>query len=222
MIGNMETVVLLSLARKKKEGIFYMKKFFVMIMVLVVALAISGVAMAAPTTDLQQGNVTAGFSVASPTVQFDGTSKDTSIRFDYNLNVGIADRVQLGASFGQAAIESNSFKTREFNATYKLDNNVYGVVGLDNARAIGNQAQTKNYYEVGVVGVLPIADRVNAYGEVNYGANVQKYAVGVTYDLMKNTIFNVEYSDNQYKGFGDLGIGKITVSGVSAGLTYKF
>lgn len=193
--------------------------------VLVFMLAMSSVAMAAPTTDLQQGQVQLGVTVSTPSVEVDGNSLKTDTKLNPSLAVGITSKLQGQFEFNKTALNSgSSFTSNEIGVAYKVQKNLFATVAYENVKAdvVNVNSQTKNLLVVGVTGIVPVADKVNAYGKVAFGKDVQKYAVGVTYDLAKNTMLTVEYADKQYKDFSQLRAEKTTIKGVSYGLVYKF
>jgi hypothetical protein len=130
----------------------------------------------------------------------------------------------------------------EINVLYQINPNVSAYVGMTRSKAKvtetdnygpnpGNitdsesysESQTKNGYQVGLVGQTKLADKLTGWASVSAGNRVNAYEIGLGYDVAKNTELNLFYREVKYKDFDvyDTKV-DVTTKGLRAGVTFKF
>lgn len=206
-----------------------MKKFLV---TLIACLAISSVAMAAPMTNLNKGDTTAGYLYWNPkiTVDVDGRSYDAE---KANANgVYVETAINDNWIVGIETIKGSKDKTisgvncsvdsrfTDVTVQYKIDNNFRLIAGNRNydtslsATGIGSADESTNKFTYGIGVSTAMGDKTTAYTTLLHNDIATDWQIGVNQDLSKNVFLNVNYrcydEDN------------ITLKGVGAGLSYKF
>lgn len=132
--------------------------------------------------------------------------------------------------------------SHEFNVLYQLDPNISAFVGWTKASAkvnysyqlgtspstiietgSGTEKQSKNGYQIGLIGQTKLADKVTGWASVSAGNKITGYEIGVGYDMSEFTEFNVFYRNTKYKDF-NIADEKFDVKtkGLGAGITFKF
>jgi opacity protein-like surface antigen len=130
----------------------------------------------------------------------------------------------------------------EINVLYQINPNVSAYVGVTRSTAKvtvtenygpnpGNitdseslsESQSKNGYQVGLVGQTKLADKLTGWASVSAGNRVNAYEIGLGYDVAKNTELNLFYREVKYKDFNfdDTKL-DVTTKGLGAGVTFKF
>lgn len=126
----------------------------------------------------------------------------------------------------------------EYNILYKLDKNVAAFAGLLSAKGTLNLSggvdgytlyngslptDTKNYWQVGLVGSTKIANKTTLWGSVGVGSNLTNWEVGVSYEFAPSWEFNVNYRDVEAKKLAYSGCNvDAKAKGLGLGITYKF
>lgn len=130
----------------------------------------------------------------------------------------------------------------EINVLYQINPNVSAYVGVTRSTAKitvtenygptpGNitdseslsESQSKNGYQVGLVGQTKLADKLTGWASVSAGNRVNAYEVGLGYDVAKNTELNLFYREVKYKDFDAYSTTvDVTTKGLGAGVTFKF
>lgn len=132
------------------------------------------------------------------------------------------------------ATVSGKVNSDEFNLLYKLDKNFAVFTGLNRAtaslKAIGLNFESKenSSWQVGLIGVTPIADKTKFFGIVSGGSDVVNWEVGLSYEFVKDAEFNVSYRRAKFKNL-DLPVyvnGQPSVDveakGIGYGFSFKF
>lgn len=130
----------------------------------------------------------------------------------------------------------------EINVLYQINPNVSAYVGMTRSTAkvtvtenygpnpgnitdseSASESQSKNGYQVGLVGQTKLADKLTGWASVSAGNRVNAYEIGLGYDVAKNTELNLFYREVKYKDF-DFDDTKldVTTKGLGAGVTFKF
>ena len=178
---------------------------------------------------------------------------DAKSRLGAGITYGIGDKLALQYKYSDNKTETYSYEEtgpgyyyrstidaqltgHEFNLLYQIDPNVSAFVGLTKAKAkvnlmvtdgtfydSGSDSQSKNGYQVGLIGQTKLSDNVTGWASVRAGDKVTGYEIGVGYDVNKDTELNVFYRNTKYKDFNVLGEDfDVTTKGLGAGVTFKF
>lgn len=200
---------------------------------LVVFLAMSSVAMAAPMTNLNKGETAAGYLYWNPKVTVDGRHGHSYDVGKENANgvyveAAISDKFILGIE----TIKGDTSKTvsgvvvgvdtrfTDFTVQYKLDNNVRLIAGNRNydttlsAKGYGSTDVSTNKFIYGIGASTPIGDKTSAYATFLHDSYTDEWQLGVNHNLSKSAMLNINY---RYHDEDD-----VLLKGIGAGLIYKF
>jgi len=169
-----------------------------------------------------------------------GSFSDGSIDFNKKYNLDGAATFGLGnnLAFQYRTFQPESastqgavakFENNEYNVLYKLNKGVSAFAGLVTAKgtlsegALSISANSKNLWQVGVIGSTEIAPKTNLWGVAAAGTNWTNYEVGIGYEFTPNLEFNVNYREVQAKNLNFLGLsGDGKAKGLGFGLTFKY
>lgn len=164
---------------------------------------VASVGMAAPLTDLQQGESTIGYNHynldANQTIDTDG----------FYLENGISNKVIVGIERNSYAVPGYDFKTTDVYAHYKLDPNVRLIVG---SRDYSN-GPSKIFYGLGAN--TNLASKLDGYASVTTSSIVTEWQTGLTYKLNNQTSLQLGYKSYKEDGAA-------TADGLGFGANYKF
>lgn len=156
---------------------------------------------------------------------------------------GTADITGYGTVSGSV---NTKFETNEFNILYKLDKGVAAFAGFVTAKGSLNlsrsseplavssvsapsvesrdiSSSSKNMWQLGLIGVTPIATNVNLYGLVGAGNDWTNFEAGISYEFAPSFEFDVNYRDIEAKKFNLAGYNiDGTAKGLGFGITYTF
>ncbi|MDR3588577.1 MAG: hypothetical protein P4N41_02850 [Negativicutes bacterium] len=226
-----------------------MKKVVVAIICM---LMLSSVAWASPLMDFSagKGSIDLTYRNSENSGNIDGSSMtfDKKYNLDGAITIGLgnkfafqyrnfepkSDDTLLGYGYvrdTRLPLKVNSkIAFNEFNVLYKVDKNVAAFAGLLTAKGTLNflsgpslSTNTKNLWQVGLVGSTSIADKTTLWGSVGVGSNLTNWEVGVSYAFAPSWEFNVNYREIEAKKLSYSGYDVDAKSkGLGLGLTYKF
>ncbi|MBE6079996.1 MAG: porin family protein [Veillonella sp.] len=188
--------------------------------VLVATLAatmLTGAAFAAavPVTDINEGDSKIGVEYSfSQSVTGESGHADG---FGVNLQTGLTDKWALQYSYNKVNLDQSSdVKDHQLNAVYEFHPNFNGYVGGTYIKAGGDH---ETGLQVGVIGHMPLADRLQGFAKVGFGNDIKNtYQVGATYALNNEFDLSLYYQYDKYSV--DNGDG--SVKGFHAGIGYNF
>lgn len=164
------------------------------------AMFVTGVAMAAPITDLEKGESVIGYNHYN--LDISGYSVDDD---SFSLEHGIADKVIVG-------VERNSFdgaKATDLYAHYKLDPNIRLIVGNRDI----DYGPSKMF--VGIGGKTSLAPKVDGYASVTTSSIATEWQAGLAYKLNEQANLNLGYKSLKEDGTP-------TADGLGFGVGIKF
>lgn len=230
-------------AEKQFMGGNEMRKNLAAALILALVLSITGAAFASPLDDYSTGNIAVDFnyrpslSMENKYGSWAGGGEGTwsgqtgnHSSFDGSLTVGLGKKFALQASLYNPRTNDVGYdygmNTQEFNVLYKLTKNVSVFAGAHSAKYTRsfNTPVDKTVLQAGLIGYVPLSSKVNAFGVVGFGSNLQNYEVGLSYVFSKNAEFNLSYRYKSVKQL-DSGFGNwedVTAKGLGYGFTFKF
>ena len=214
---------------------------------------LNSVVGAAPLTDYAKGNTAVDinwFPSMHMTDKYSGSQngKDNAdakrATYSWGLTTGIDGKWAVQYQQFNPKVDrdtANSFnfgmKTQEFNVLYKVDSNLAAFAGWHQTKydyastGVTYSTEKKNVLQVGLIGVTPIAPKMQLFGVVGFGKDLANYEIGASYDLAKNIDFNLFYrytkvknlaSTESYSGMPYNFDDDVTAKGIGYGITYKF
>lgn len=188
--------------------------------VLVATLAatmLTGAAFAAavPVTDINQGDSKIGVEYSfSQNVTGESGHADG---FGVNLQTGLTDKCALQYSFNKINLDDRSdIKDHQLNAVYDIHPNFNVYAGGTYIKAAGDH---ETGLQVGVIGHMPLADRLEGFAKVGFGTDIKNtYQVGATYALNNEFDLSLYYQYDKY----DVDNDKVSAKGFHAGVGYNF
>ena len=168
--------------------------------VLVATLAatmLTGAAFAAavPVTDINQGDSKIGVEYSfSQNVTGESGHADG---FGVNLQTGLTDKWALQYSFNKINLDDRSdIKDHQLNAVYDIHPNFNVYAGGTYIKAAGDH---ETGLQVGVIGHMPLADRLEGFAKVGFGTDIKNtYQVGATYALNNEFDLSLYYQYDKY------------------------
>lgn len=162
------------------------------------------------TTDTSKINVEYNFAQH---VQGDSGHKDG---FGVSLEHGFSDRLAAQYSYSKLNNKNiTNIKDHQLALVYKYNDmiNFYGAGTLIDTHS-------HNYgVQAGVIGYMPISDKINGYAKVGLGDDIkQSYQIGANYALTDGVDLNVYYGYDNY----NMNEKNTTVKGLHAGIGYTF
>lgn len=211
-----------------------MKKFAIILSVLLCTFMMAGVTTASPLTDYSAGKVALDVNW---TPSLDMEANDLSAdgkrgNFDYGLTAGLGNKWAIQYRYFNPVSKDYGgyhagIRSQEVNVLYKLDKNLSAFAGWHQARittnAPGYSLPHKSTWQLGLIGTTEIARKTTLYGIVGAGGSLLSAEAGLSYALAKDLDVNLFY---RYKRIDDLRINDFdidtTTKGFGLGLTYKF
>ncbi|MDR3561110.1 MAG: outer membrane beta-barrel protein [Negativicutes bacterium] len=219
-------------------------------MIVTCLLLLCNMALASPLMDFSQGKGSIDLTWRNADTNLSGPGYSQDFAKNYNLEGGLTYGLGNKFAFQFRTFEAKSgdtitttplfapdranFKltTNEYNVLYKLDKNLAAYAGLVTAKGTfadltfpGNSGgtNTRNFWQVGLVGSTEIAKRTTLWANVAAGTDLTNWGVGVSYAFTPSWELNVDYRDFQAKNLTIPG-GKVDgkAKGVGIGVTYKF
>lgn len=197
-----------------------MKKKILAISVLAV-LSVGAVVLAAPLQDYSKGNgqIDLNYGFKQKAGSIDGDSGIAGV----GATVGLGNR--WGAQYTYSTMDASQggrkadVREHQLRALYQLKPNISLYAGLThvgvNQRAYDTSATGM---QVGVIGQVPLTDRVTGWASVGVGDDVNTYEVGLGYRITPQIDAHLLYRDSQV----DINNWNDDVKGWQAGLGYRF
>lgn len=202
------------------------------LLIIAAIFAISGVAMAAPMTDLNKGESAAGYMYWNPKIDIDGIGNiGRATANGFYVENAVSDKFIIGIetidgdktkNFGGLRAHAD-VRFTDFTVQYKLDKNVRLIAGDRNYdtslsatdgvnRASVDSSENKFIYGIGAF--TPIGNKTSAYATYLHDSYTNEWQIGVNQDLSKNVFLNVNYRYHDEDS--------VTLEGMGASLIYKF
>lgn len=209
------------------------------VLIVVCSFLISSTAFAAPLTDYSVGKASIDLNYRNTEQLLDSDTYGRKYNLEPSVTIGIADKWAFQYRYKNLKSKSTTFNNgisyqtvnlcvNEFNLLYSLTPNVSLFVGrilTDGAINVSvpgwGQSETWGWTSLGQVGLLgsvPLTDKISAYGVVGISHRWTNFEVGLSYAFTKNWEFNVDYREMK-KTFGEV---DVKAKGLGFGVTYKF
>ena len=184
----------------------------------------SSAAFAAPLTDYHAGK-------ASVDLNYRNTKVD-GLKAKYNLEpsvtVGVADKwaVQYRNVNAKSKVvddERVKLSANEFNVLYSLTPQASAFIGHTRTKGTAeifgvSASESRSSLQLGVLGTMPVAEKVSLYGVLGAGNKYTNFEVGISYAFTENVAFNLDYRDMKAK----LPAADLKAKGLGFGMSYKF
>ena len=221
-----------------------MKKLY---FTLIVLLILSSTGLAAPQTDYSSGKVAVDISYM-PDLDITGTDYGGPLKLDgktdgldFGITVGLNKNIGLQYINNNSKSDTYSYGSVHGNTKHKIEQLNILFPGRDNFSwfagftrgsadihtSIGNvSGKNVNGYQVGVIEVMPVNDKLDSYGIVSFGNRITNAEFGLSQKISNNLSINVFYKYMKYKDLELDGVngynfdGKI--KGIGIGATCKF
>lgn len=216
--------------------------------ILACLMVVSSVALASPLMDYSAGKASidlmwSGSQTKMSLPGIGNITGDTKYNLDSAITLGLGNNFALqyrnfeprGNAEEIVGGYSMGMKTYEINVLHKLDNGLAVFAGIVPTRFLveseiaGVQetglGPTKNYWQVGLVGVQNVGPKLKAFERAAAGSKWTNLETGLSYPLGSAVEFNVNYRYIKAKGLVSLpgdGETDATAKGFGYGLTYKF
>lgn len=226
------------------------KKYIALLAVTVCVSLIPGLTLASPLMDYSTGKTSVDIT-SYPNLHIkdhfvsQSFNDDRTLEFngkngnlDWGITTGMGGKLalqyrQFNPEGNDGANEIIGMKTQEVNVLYKLNNNLSAFVGWHQAKysyeymTIPFSAENKDVLQGGIIGTTKIAPRMNFYGIVGFGKDLQNFESGISYEVDKHIELNLVYRYKKVEDMNDvLGANpykdSVTVHGYGVGVTYKF
>ncbi|WP_312524503.1 hypothetical protein [Anaerospora sp.] len=205
-----------------------MKKCF---LVLAASIAMSGVAAAAPVTNLEKGETNAGYLYWNPKVEIASADLGSHNANGFFVETALTDKVIVGIETikGDAsAVISGSFAKADTRFTdvtiqYKIADNVRLIAGNRNydtngsASGWGSASLSENKLVYGISGSTALGEKTTAYASVLQNSIGTDWQIGVNQNISNTLTFNINY-----RYYDEDSIFDTKLKGLGAGLIYKF
>lgn len=214
-----------------------MKKYLVILCVVLCSLMTAGVTLASPLTDYSAGKVALDVnwtpntklegSTAFGSESFDGKNGN----FDFGLTAGLGNKWAIQYRYANPVSKDFAsyhvgLRSQEVNLLYQLNNNLSAFIGWHQAKISTNfpvAADNRNSWQIGLIGTTEIAKKTSLYGIVGAGSGLFSAEAGVAYAFDKSLDLNLFY---RYKRVDSLKVYSeeidTTAKGFGLGITYKF
>ena len=221
-----------------------MKRLMVILAVLLCSLLAAGVTTASPLTDYSAGKIALDVNwTPSADLEFAGAKLDgKNSNFDFGITAGLGNKWAIQYRYANPVTKDYAYhfhysgdcyygtghagiRSQEVNVLYQFDKNLSGFVGWHQAKITSSviDGDTKNTWQVGLIGTTEIAKKTTLYGIVGAGSSLLSAEAGVAYAFTKDLDLNLFY---RYKRMDDLKIVghgvDTTVKGFGLGVTYRF
>ncbi|WP_312422605.1 hypothetical protein [Anaerospora hongkongensis] len=196
------------------------------LLVLAASLAMSGVAAAAPVTDLAKGETTAGYLYWNPKVEIASYDLGSHNANGFFVETALTDKVILGIETikGDASLPFAKADTRFTDVTiqYKVADNVRLIAGNRNYDTNGSDADgsvsiSENKLLYGISGSTALGEKTTAYASVLQNSIGTDWQIGVNQNVSDNLTLNINY-----RYYDEDSILDTKLKGIGAGIIYKF
>ncbi|SHJ43288.1 hypothetical protein [Propionispora hippei] len=171
--------------------------------VLAGTMLVAGTAMAAPISDIQEGQTTVGYT------HYNLSSNTHDVKDDsFYLESAVSQKFILGIE-NNSAFPYNGVKATDVYAQYKLDPNVRLIAGNRSYE----DGPDKMFYGVGAN--MALAPKLDGYVSVTNSSIATEWQTGVNYKLDKQTSLTLGYKSYKEDHAS-------TLDGVGFGANYTF
>jgi opacity protein-like surface antigen len=201
------------------------------LLTLILFLIMSSVGMAAPLTDLQKGDSSAGYLYWNPSIDIKaGGTYDIGNATANGIYVetAVGDKVIVGIETMKGSRDTTINGARvhldtrftDFTAQYKINDNFRLIAGDRNydttigVSGIGSASESSNKFIYGVGALAPIGDKTSAYATYLHDDYADEWQIGVNHDFSKQLALNVNYRYHDEDS--------VTLKGIGVGIIYKF
>lgn len=202
-----------------------MKKF---LFVLAASLIMSSVAMAAPVTNIEKGEVNAGYLYWNPKTEIISINLGSNNANGFFVETAISDTVILGLETIKGDFStvvggirvSGDTRFTDLTFQFKVKDNIRLIAGNryydtnGSAAGIGSASGSTNKLLYGISGSTSLGEKTTGYASVLANSVGTDWQIGVNQALNDKLTLNINYrcydEDN------------LTMKGIGAGLAYKF
>lgn len=198
------------------------------LLVVAASLALSGVAMAAPVTNIEKGETNAGYIYWNPNVEYNSLDLGSANANGFFVETALSDKVIVGVETikgKKSATDSgitSSMDARFTDVTlqYKLSDQLRLIAGNRNydtgasVTGLGSDNESTNKFITGLSASTALGEKMTGYASVLTNSIGTDWQVGVNRNLTDTVDFNVNY--RYYDG------DTATLKGIGAGLVCKF
>lgn len=201
------------------------------LLVLAASIAMSGIAAAAPVTNLEKGETTAGYLYWNPKVEIASYDLGSHNANGFFVETALSDKVIVGIETikGDASAILSGFSgsadTRFTDVTiqYKVADNIRLIAGnrnYDTNGSIAGQGSasiSENKLLYGISGSTALGEKTTAYASVLQNSIGTDWQIGVNQNISNTLTFNINY-----RYYDEDSIFDTKLKGLGAGLIYKF
>jgi len=201
------------------------KKF---LLVLAASFAMSSVAIAAPVTNIEKGDINAGYLYWNPKVEFNSIDLGSSNANGFFVESALSDKVIVGIETikgSRSATDGGTTASLDARFTdvtlqYKVSDKLRLIAGNRNydtsayVSGLGSDSDSTNKFIIGISASTALGDKTTGYASVLNNTVGTDWQVGVNQSLTDTVDFNVNY--RYYDG------DSATLKGIGAGLVCKF
>lgn len=199
------------------------------LMVIAASLALSGVAMAAPVTNIEKGETNAGYIYWNPQVEYNKSLDLGSANANgFFVETALSDKVIVGvetikgkkSATDGGITASMDARFTDVTLQYKLSDQIRLIAGNRNydtgasVSGLGSDNQSMNKFITGLSASTVLGEKMTGYASVLTNSIGTDWQVGVNRNLTDTVDFNVNY--RYYDG------DTATLKGIGAGLVCKF
>lgn len=201
------------------------------LLVLAASLAMSSVAAAAPVTNLEKEETTAGYLYWNPKVEIASYDLGSHNANGFFVETALTDKVILGIEtikgdasaviFGSSAKADTRFT--DVTIQYKVADNIRLIAGNRNYDTNGSIAGegsasiSENKLLYGISGSTALGEKSTAYASVLQNSIGTDWQIGVNQNVSENLTLNINY-----RYYDEDSILDTKLKGVGAGIIYKF
>lgn len=200
-----------------------------------ISLAFASTAFAAaPAMNLESGQVQLGYSYENLQTTLNGLGDlGTYHGNGYQLDYGLSNKLVLTGSYLNSdsksfnvnipgvytgSLNNVGFNSTELGLQYKLSDNIALSAGSLKSEFNANGSSNSSSEMFGGIAYKQnISNNIDGYASYIKSTNVTDWKAGVTYNLNKNTSFDVGYHDYENNGASNY-----SAKGMSFGLNHKF
>lgn len=195
----------------------------------------ASVGLAAPTVELNKGEVVAGYNYSNFSIDAssDGSRADlgkannngfyAQYGFDKNWSVGLETN-KISKSWSEGADSASvDFKFTDATVQYAIDKNVNLIVGnrkYDLTLTVNGDSGSggENKFLYGVSGKANLGQNIDGYATFLKTSYENQWQVGALYNFSKQAFLDVNYTHHKLSTSGD----DLTLKGLGFGVGFRF
>lgn len=162
-------------------------------------LAASSTALAAPLTNIQEGQTSIGYNHYNLSHEL----KDNAFHIEY----GLSDKFNIGVERNGYSQNSSDFHSTDIAVQYKLEPNVRLMLGNRDYSG-GN---SKVFYGIGATANL--SEKTDGYVSLNTNSQETQWQTGINYNMDGKTALHLSYKSQKFDGgstYDGIGVGVST------------